>query len=173
MVTRNQLTKFFFSQYLVKRKYKFLPLNQGPQRKSVAFELVTRTPKKPNSANRAAIRSQYNRKKLFIHISGEGGHSLSKFSSLLIYGSRVRDLPQVHSRGLRGKLDLKYVINRATSRSKYGRKHPRERSVLKVVTRVKKSRKEKKMASPQTRVVKGKTRRQTLVWHVLTESFAL
>jgi len=55
------------------------------------------------------------------HIPGMGGHNLQKFSTILIRGCRVRDIPAMKYRAIRGKYDLKYVYERLTSRSKYGK----------------------------------------------------
>ena len=41
---------------------------------------------------------------------------------ILIKGGRVKDLPGVKYRVIRGKLDVQGVLNRKTSRSKYGTK---------------------------------------------------
>ncbi len=39
---------------------------------------------------------------------------------VLIRGGRVRDLPGIKFKCIRGKLDLKPVVNRKQARSKYG-----------------------------------------------------
>ena len=52
-----------------------------------------------------------------------GYQLLQKHSNILVYGYRVRDLPSVRYRGTRGKYDLKSVLNRFSSRSKYGCKN--------------------------------------------------
>ena len=41
---------------------------------------------------------------------------------LLVRGGRTRDLPGVKYRCVRGKYDLLGILNRRSSRSKYGRK---------------------------------------------------
>jgi small subunit ribosomal protein S12 len=60
-----------------------------------------------------------NKKQVICHIPGIK-HSLQKYSSVLIRGARVRDLPGIKYRVIRGKFDLKRVYDRTKSRSKYG-----------------------------------------------------
>ena len=55
------------------------------------------------------------------YIPGEG-HNLQEFSIVLVRGARVRDLPGVNYKLIRGKFDLLGLPNRRTSRSKYGTK---------------------------------------------------
>jgi small subunit ribosomal protein S12 len=50
------------------------------------------------------------------------GHSLQKYSTVLIRGCRVRDIPAIKYRVIRGEFDGKSVYERLTSRSKYGAK---------------------------------------------------
>merc|ERR1712173_525145 len=82
----------------------------------------TRTPKKPNSAIRKLAKLRLsNNLRINAYIPGEG-HSLQEYSSVLIRGGRVKDLPGIKYHIVRGKLDLKGLPNRKTSRSKYGTK---------------------------------------------------
>ncbi len=55
-------------------------------------------------------------------IPGEGGHSLHEHSTVLVRAVRVRDLPGVKYKVIRGVIDLSGVKQRITSRSKYGTK---------------------------------------------------
>lgn len=52
-------------------------------------------------------------------IPGEG-HNLQEHSIVLIRGGRVKDLPGVKYRIIRGVLDLQGVTERKQGRSKYG-----------------------------------------------------
>lgn len=80
----------------------------------------TMTPKKPNSALRKVARVRLsNRQEVTAYIMGEG-HSLAEHSIVLIRGGRVKDLPGVKYHIIRGKFDTAGVVNRKTSRSKYG-----------------------------------------------------
>jgi small subunit ribosomal protein S12 len=60
-----------------------------------------------------------NKKKTHCHIPGVG-HTLQRYSTVLIRGGRVRDLPGIKYRIIRGKFDLKRVFDRVKARSKYG-----------------------------------------------------
>jgi small subunit ribosomal protein S12 len=87
------------------------------------MKLVLRAPKKPNSALRKLAKLNLsNKKKVYAYIPGEG-HNLQQYSTVLIRGGRVPDLPGVKYHIIRGKLDLLGIKDRVTSRSKYGTKN--------------------------------------------------
>lgn len=98
-------------------------LERCPQKKGICIKLVIRSPKKPNSALRklAKLRLLSNGKRIYAYIPGEK-HTLQNYSTVLIRGGRVKDLPGVKYHIVRGKLDLRGVRDRKTSRSKYGAK---------------------------------------------------
>ena len=50
------------------------------------------------------------------------GHNLQEHSIVLVRGGRVRDLPGVRYKVIRGALDTQGVKNRKQARSKYGAK---------------------------------------------------
>lgn len=106
-------------------------LKKCPQKKAICVRVYTTKPKKPNSANRkiakVAIGPNLQAKKVLVSIPGQG-HNLQKFSVVLIRGGRVRDIPGVHYRILRGKCDFDGKENfiRAERRSFYGVKKPKE-----------------------------------------------
>lgn len=83
---------------------------------------MVRKPKKPNSALRKIAKIKLSTGKM-IHaqIPGEG-HTLQEHGIVLVRGGRTRDLPGVKYRCVRGKYDLLGILNRRSSRSKYGRK---------------------------------------------------
>jgi small subunit ribosomal protein S12 len=120
MPTINQLCK---KKRLSKKKINKTPaLNMCPQKKGVCIKIFIRTPKKPNSALRKLARLRLtNNKKINAYIPGEG-HNLQEYSTVLIRGGRVPDLPGIKYHIIRGKLDLTGLKNRKTSRSKYGTK---------------------------------------------------
>ena len=99
-------------------------LDKCPQKKGVCLKIFLRTPKKPNSALRklAKLRLISNSKIITAYIPGEG-HNLQDYSSALVRGGRVKDLPGVKYHLIRGKLDFAGLKNRKTSRSKYGTKN--------------------------------------------------
>lgn len=96
----------------------------NPQRRGGVLAVRERTPRKPNSARRDTARVRVMRGGQDVHIvsayiPGEG-HTLSKHSSVLVRGGRAKDLPGVQYKLVRGKFDLREVLNRRSSRSKYG-----------------------------------------------------
>ncbi|MCA9018922.1 MAG: 30S ribosomal protein S12, partial [Planctomycetaceae bacterium] len=83
------------------------------------------TPKKPNSALRKITRVRLsNGKEVTVYIPGEG-HSLQEHSIVLVRGGRVRDLPGVRYKVIRGVLDTLGVNDRRQARSRYGTKRPK------------------------------------------------
>lgn len=116
------------------RKTKAPALDSCPQRRGVCIQVMTRTPKKPNSALRKVAKVRLtNGKEVIAYIPGEG-HSLQEHSIVLLRGGRVKDLPGVRYHIVRGILDAAGAVgpsntnklNRNVSRSKYGVKRPKE-----------------------------------------------
>lgn len=102
-------------------------LQQSPQRRGVCLSVMTKTPKKPNSALRkvARVRLAANGMEGTCYIPGIG-HNLQEHSVVLIRGGRVKDLPGVRYHIIRGALDTAGVANRMQARSKYGAKRPKK-----------------------------------------------
>ena len=120
MPTINQLCKNRRSSKI--RRNKVHALQSSPQKKGICLKIFLRTPKKPNSALRKLARLKLtNGKKITAYIPGEG-HKLQEYSTVLIRGGRVKDLPGIKYHLVRGKLDFSGLKNRKTSRSKYGTK---------------------------------------------------
>ena len=100
-------------------------LMRCPQKRGVCVKLLTRSPKKPNSAQRRVAKVRLSSKRvIYAHIPGEG-HNLSPFSVVLIRGGNVKDLPGVRYKTIRGVKDLAPVLTRTNGRSKYGTKRPK------------------------------------------------
>jgi len=59
-----------------------------------------------------------NSKVVIAYIPGEG-HQLQEHSIVLVRGGRVKDMPGLKYKLIRGQFDLQKVKNRVTSRSKY------------------------------------------------------
>ena len=120
MPTINQLINFARKK---KPAFKKTPALKGsPQKKGICIKIFTRTPKKPNSAIRKLVRLRLsNNLKVMAYIPGEG-HFLQEYSSVLMRGGRVKDLPGIKYHLVRGKLDFLGLKTRKTSRSKYGTK---------------------------------------------------
>ncbi len=120
MPTINQLVRK--GRKKIKSKSKSLDLDRCPQKKGVCLQVMTRTPKKPNSALRKVARVRLtNGKEVTGYIPGEG-HNLQEHSIVLLRGGRVRDLPGVKYHIIRGRLDTAGVEGRKRGRSKYGAK---------------------------------------------------
>ena len=85
------------------------------------MRLRERSPKKPNSANRkvAVVRRSGSTERTVAYIPGVG-HTLQEHARVLLRGGRIKDLPGVRYRVVRGALDRLGVPKRVTSRSKYG-----------------------------------------------------
>lgn len=100
-------------------------LENCPQKRGVCLQVKTMTPKKPNSALRKVARVRLsNGKEVTAYIPGEG-HNLQEHSIVLIRGGRVRDLPGVRYKVVRGVLDTLGVPDRRQARSRYGTKKPK------------------------------------------------
>ena len=120
MPTINQLCRK--GRKIKKKRIKVPALEKSPQKKGICTKIFLRTPKKPNSALRKLARLKLtNGKSIVGYIPGEG-HNLQAYSTVLLRGGRVKDLPGVKYTLVRGKLDFKGVSKRKTSRSKYGSK---------------------------------------------------
>ncbi|MDZ7679262.1 MAG: 30S ribosomal protein S12 [Acidimicrobiales bacterium] len=97
-------------------------LKGAPQRRGVCTRVYTSTPKKPNSALRKVARVRLSTGiEVTAYIPGEG-HNLQEHSIVLIRGGRVRDLPGVRYKIVRGTLDTSGVRDRKQARSRYGAK---------------------------------------------------
>ena len=106
-------------------KSKTPALKQSPQRRGVCLQVMTRTPKKPNSALRKVAKVRLtNGYEVIAYIGGEG-HNLQEHSIVLVRGGRVKDLPGVRYHIVRGSLDCLGVDKRRQGRSKYGAKRPK------------------------------------------------
>ena len=64
-----------------------------------------------------------NKREITAYIGGEG-HNLQEHSVVLVRGGRVKDMPGVKYKVVRGVLDTQGVENRRQGRSKYGTKKP-------------------------------------------------
>jgi small subunit ribosomal protein S12 len=97
-------------------------LRGAPQRRGVCTRVFTHTPKKPNSALRKVARVRLTGgSEVTAYIPGEG-HNLQEHSIVLVRGGRVRDLPGVRYKIIRGTLDASGVRDRKQARSRYGAK---------------------------------------------------
>jgi small subunit ribosomal protein S12 len=97
-------------------------LDSCAQKRGVCTVVRTMTPKKPNSALRKIARVKLaSGKEITAYIPGVG-HNLQEHSIVLVRGGRVKDLPGVRYKIVRGSLDTQGVRNRKQARSRYGAK---------------------------------------------------
>ena len=131
MVTINQLVRV--KRVKKPKTCKTRALGGKPQRRAVCHWVFFMDPKKPNSANRHVARvgilgTRFMRLAVFI----PGGlHNVQRFSRILIRGGRDRDLPGVHYKAIRGKLDCGRTRDRKRKRSKYA--NVKKKKVLVIV----------------------------------------
>ncbi len=125
MPTINQLVRKGREKKIKRSK---APALQGnPQKRGVCVRVFTTTPKKPNSALRKVARVRLsNGIEVTAYIPGIG-HNLQEHSVVLVRGGRVKDLPGVRYKIIRGALDAAGVEGRRQSRSKYGTKRPKDK----------------------------------------------
>src|SRR5262245_49044747 len=120
MPTVNQLVRK--GRRAPKSKTKRPALTGSPQRRGVCTRVFTHTPKKPNSALRKVARVRLTTGvEVTAYIPGVG-HNLQEHSIVLVRGGRVRDLPGVRYKIVRGALDASGVAGRRQARSQYGAK---------------------------------------------------
>ena len=118
MPTINQLVRKGRQQATDKSKTPALKGN--PQKRGVCTRVYTTTPKKPNSALRKVARVRLtNQMEVTAYIPGIG-HNLQEHSIVLVRGGRVKDLPGVRYKIIRGALDAAGVSKREQARSRYG-----------------------------------------------------
>ena len=120
MPTTNQLVR---KERSLRKEKSATPALQGsPQRRGVCTRVSTTTPKKPNSGLRKIARVKLvNGHEVTAYVPGEG-HNLQEHSVVLVRGGRVKDLPGVRYKVVRGALDTLGVNDRKQGRSKYGTK---------------------------------------------------
>ena len=101
-------------------KSKAPAMEGSPQKRGVCIRVYTTTPKKPNSALRKVARVRLtNSMEVTVYIPG-AGHNLQEHSVVLVRGGRVKDLPGVRYKVVRGTLDAAGVSDRKKARSQYG-----------------------------------------------------
>lgn len=118
MITIQQILKY--KRKKKKKRSKSYALKKCPQRRGICLKVFVTTPKKPNSAMRKVARLLLSSgREITASIPGEG-HTLQQHSVVLVRGGRVRDLPGVRFKIIRGVLDSTEVKERKQGRSKYG-----------------------------------------------------
>lgn len=95
-------------------------LLRNPQKKGVVQRVRIQTPRKPNSARRQVVKLLLTTKNYTVSYIPGKGHTLKKYSTVLIRAGGARDLPGVYSVCIRGVKDLKGVMHKKRRRSIYG-----------------------------------------------------
>ncbi len=120
MPTTNQLVNH--GRHVPAKRNKVPAMQACPQKRGVCTRVYTTTPKKPNSALRKVARVRLSSGiEVTAYIPGVG-HNLQEHSMVLVRGGRVKDLPGVRYKIVRGALDTQGVKNRKQARSRYGAK---------------------------------------------------
>ena len=120
MPTVNQLIRK--KRRPLKVRDKVPALEECPQKRGVCTRVYTTTPKKPNSALRKVARVRLTSGVEVTAFIPGVGHNLQEHSIVLVRGGRVKDLPGVRYKIVRGTLDTSGVRDRAQARSRYGTK---------------------------------------------------
>ena len=129
MPTINQLLRPGNKRRNKKRKSRSPALQGSPHKRGVCLKVFTMSPKKPNSANRKVAKVRLtNKARVTVYIPGMG-HNLQQHSVVLVRAGRVKDLPGVRYRVVRGHYDTSSVKERRKGRSKYGAPKPRKGNV--------------------------------------------
>ena len=99
-------------------------LKKCPQVKGIVTKVVTKSPKKPNSAIRHVAKVDLtNGLRLTSRLPGKG-YLCGKYSRVLIEGGRANDLPGVGYTTVRGVYDFSPVVGKIKRRSVYGVSRP-------------------------------------------------
>ena len=124
MPTINQLISH--PRRAVRSKSSAPALEKHPFKRGVCIQVMTRTPKKPNSAVRKVTKVRLTNGSEVIAYIPDEGHNLQEHSIVLVRGGCVPDLPGVRYHVVRGTLDAQGVEKRRRSRSKHGVHRPKE-----------------------------------------------
>src|SRR5204862_7650042 len=103
MPTINQLVRS--GRNKLKYKSRSPALERAPYRRGVCLQVMTRTPKKPNSALPKVAKVRLTNGLEGIAYIPDEGHNLQEHSIVLVRGGRVKDMPCVRSHTVRGTLD--------------------------------------------------------------------
>lgn len=100
----------------VKKRNKRRPLGGKPFMKGVVLKTLIKKPKKPNSANRKCVLVKLsNGKESVAHVPGEG-HNLQEHHIVLVRVGRLKDVPGVKLKVVRGKYDCAHVVKKTQTK---------------------------------------------------------
>ena len=124
MVTAAQLSKGARQPKPYPLSRSHLAFRGAPHRKGVVYKIAVMTPRKPNSAKRtiAKVKLNFNDKRIFAKIPGQGEHFLQAHSVVLVRGHGPKDTPGVNYHLIRGLFDFERIelFGRRNRRSKFG-----------------------------------------------------
>ncbi|KAK6645328.1 hypothetical protein RUM43_001604 [Polyplax serrata] len=104
--------KFLENPVVPKKKS---PLDGKPFAKGIILRTLIKKPRKPNSANRKCVLVRLSTgKELTAYVPGEG-HNLQEHQVVLCRVGRLKDVPGVKIKCVRGKFDLPHVIKESKS----------------------------------------------------------
>lgn len=121
MTTHHQLCISYQRKYK-RHKVRTTALKGCPQRRGIVLKLLLLSPKKPNSAIRKIARIRLcTGRRIRAGIPGQG-HNLQQFSTVMVRGGRVKDVPGISYKLIRGKYDFSTMekIIRKKGRSRWG-----------------------------------------------------
>jgi small subunit ribosomal protein S12 len=95
-------------------------LHVCPQKKGIVKRVRIQTPRKPNSARRQVVKLILSKKFYTVAFVPGKGHTLKRYSRVLIRGGGARDLPGIYATCIRGLFDLKGLVYKTKRRSIYG-----------------------------------------------------
>jgi small subunit ribosomal protein S12 len=122
MATFQQNVKNIYLRRSKSRLIRVPALQSCPFKKAIIVKVRIMKPKKPNSANRKITKIRLSTgRKVLAQIPGLG-HTLQEHASVLVNGKRIRDLPGMHYRLVKGVYDFTYreAWTRKQARSRYG-----------------------------------------------------
>ena len=126
-ITTNQKIRFkIYNKPEKKKPYRTKEFEGAPMRRGTVLKVLIVKPKKPNSAQRKAVKVRLSNGKVIIASIGGEGHNLQEHHTVFVRGATIRDLVGMKYRCIRGKGDLQPVVGRVSSRSKYGVKKPKK-----------------------------------------------
>lgn len=97
------------------RRKRLDPLGGAPQLAGLVLKTLIKKPKKPNSANRKCVLVRLSSgKEVNAYVPGIG-HNLQEHSRVLVKKHRVKDVPGLKLRVIRGVYDCSLVIKRSQS----------------------------------------------------------
>ncbi|XP_068209528.1 small ribosomal subunit protein uS12m [Palaemon carinicauda] len=99
---------------VIKKRPNRNPLIKSPMARGVVLKTLIKKPRKPNSANRKCVLVRLpSGKELVAYVPGEG-HNLQEHNIVMVRVGRLRDVPGVKVKCIRGKYDLPHVVKRKT-----------------------------------------------------------